>query len=253
MQQKNICIQFNRYDDISFYKNNANILFLQECVLDPNNQIILDASGYDLYSNFVGSKLNLQQFSECENKNTAKHLFDLGFDFFIDNLTKNCINIYLDCETDETYLLECCASYLPKKSKIKIIGQKKSKDALKAYFDEYRSKFHDVELECDDITNETFKNCELLVIKNDNILYKAMAMGIKVVVMDYGLYSRTNAVLDCKINYKKLKNCLSFYNDKHAILNLFTSIYRYGIGKQAIPHELFYNTQFINWLSRMFA
>lgn len=252
-QQRNICIQFDRKKDISFYKNVANVLFLQDYCLLPDKKFTFDANGYGLYSNFVAHKLNRRIYHTQDHEYTKDFYRSHGYEFDVENLTSNSLFIYLDCLQDETNLLDVCAKHLPKNIQVTLVGSTNNKQDIENYYEKYKNQFADCKMLCDNIDCEVLRGCEAIILRNNDICYKAMAMGIKVITFDFGFYTGTPTILECHSRAWMLKHCLSFVPDKNAIYNIFCALHDYCIDKNTNQYNFIYNNQLITWLARMFV
>jgi hypothetical protein len=97
----------------------------------------------------------------------------------------------------------------------------------------------------------TLLDCEGLIVNNSALMYKALAMGIKVASCDRGVYSGSKAILDCSRNVGLLKYIFDFVPNFEATMNLLCAIQINSVSRNANSQELLHNTNFANWLIRM--
>lgn len=249
--KENLCIEYNPFKSVQYYHKFANVLFLQPCCLDKYNRIILDSHGFGLYSNFVGGRYAYKNYDINTYELIKKYYVKLGYEFDKPLTNNRKIVIFLDCQGDESDILNNCMKFLPSHLSVCLVAHKDKEEQLSSYFETYKNEFKNISYNVDDGKYEYLNDCEAIILRNNDIAYRAMIRGIKVVAFDFGFYTNTQTVLELWSQYNKIKHCTAFIPHVERIKNLICSIHMFGVHRSEAD-RLYYNTQFIDWMSRMF-
>ena len=248
---RNVILEFNKNVPIANYKANSNVLFVNRSPLDAQNSLFLDDNGYGANSHVVAKNINKYQANDYIYQNIKDTYQPLGFNFETRKLRENAIFIYLEGNDFDKIILDACAEHLPKDAYITVIAHPQNRDKLIQIYGLYLDRFANFDLFCDEITDTVLSRCTAIILRNNNICFRAMAMGIKVLAFDGGLYTASKAVCEYNQQNYKISSILAFHFTQESVINLFTNIHMSCIPIDASRNNLYYNSNFINYCSRM--
>lgn len=225
-------------------KTNSNVLFFDKDLLDVNGFYYFDDNGYGVRSNIVSHKYNNKSYPDSYVSQVYDSLKIEGWPILHGCKKDGPIMIALQDKLEDEELIRKCKKYLPKKSKVVIRGGSNSSKFLQ----------NSENWELDHIDNDfdSLSRCSSLVVNSNNIMFKALAMGIPVASCSRWFHSGTSAVFDCSRNESLLKYILDFRFNEKSSRNLICAIRENSISKNIVEiDELLRNSNFSNWLKRI--
>ena len=247
---KNVISWVNHGFSFEVQSKNRNMLYLENGLLTRGKTFFFDDNGYGNYSNIVSRKDNCRQYSPQITELVVKKLTDFGFCFKKDNNNSKKIVIGLQGTSGDEDLLKTCIKYLPRDSTVVVRPHPGQLDRCKTAYDTLECEKAGYAWDSIECPFESISLCEALIVNNSALMFKGLAMGKKVATCNRGIHSGSTAVLDCSRNLPLLRKIFDFIPNYDATLNLLCGIELNMISREATPHDLLQNTNFVNWLTR---
>lgn len=235
-------------------KNNRNILFLENGLLDRGRSYYFDDNGWGVNSNIVIKGYNKKQHEDSYVKEVYDYLSLIGWPVLTGYKKDGPIMIATQNRIGEDReLIIKCKKYIPKSQKLIVRGHPATKKAVKPLEETFSDLFDNrCELDTiDDIFN-SLARCRAVVANTSSVLFKALVMGIPAAACKRGFHSGTSAVLDCSRNESLLQYLLDYRFDEKPAQNLICTLREHSVSRNvSTVDQILRNTNFANWLKRM--
>ena len=249
-QYKNVITWVNHGFSFETQNKDRNVLYLENGLLTRGKTFFLDDNGYGNYSNIVSQKYNCKKYPNYIRHLILEKLKNYGFRFEANNFITGKVVIGLQGTGGDENLIEICKKYLPKHSKVVVRPHPGQYKRCLEVFDNTKCAESGFTLDQIICPFDSLASCEALVVNNSALMFKALAMGKKVAACNRGVFSGSEAFLDCSRNPTLLRNIFDFQTNSDATIDLLCGIETQMVSRNATAHDLMQNTNFVNWLIR---
>ncbi len=234
------------YVDDIYLKNGKNIIYIEKCLIDPDNRLFFDSNGYGIYSEIVTHKYNKKIYSKEDKETVRSVLHRYGYKEANNN---NRILIILKNNLVQDFnFLKICQEYLPKNANVTVYTNDNTFELINEKFNYKANGWNISSLE---EANQSLKYGGIVVTNSVERVYQGLFMKMRVASFVEGFHSNTNAVLNCKRRPFLVKNIFDYYYDENAVDNLLCSIYFNSLQKDLTKDQIIRNHHFANWIKRI--